>query len=120
VPSIQQANGRGTRRLYALDDLVQLQFIHQLKHHGCSTQKIHAAITTLRTVMDDTDPLKSAVLVYSKTTLLALCKTKAGERILLDALSTGRQQVMGIVLESLEEETRHLAAHLANGVLTLA
>ena len=31
-------------------------------------------------------------------------KTKEGERILLDTLSAGRQQVMGIVLEMLMEE----------------
>jgi hypothetical protein len=56
--------------------------------------------------MDDPHPLKTAILVDGKGTLLALCKTRAGERILLDTLSAGNQQVMWIVLEVLAEETR--------------
>src|ERR1700693_1567336 len=85
VPGIQQSHGPGTRKLYSLDDLVQLQFIRQLKHYGWSTQKIKQAIDTLRDVMNDPDPLKHAILVHGKNTLFALCKTKEGERIALDA-----------------------------------
>jgi DNA-binding transcriptional MerR regulator len=116
APSLQQSHGPGTRRLYSLDDLIQLRFIRQVKRHGWSTQKIRTAIRTLRAVMEDPDPLKNAVLVHSKGTLLALCKTKEGERILIDALSAGGQQVMGIVLETLEEETRRVAARFAHEV----
>lgn len=105
VPSVQQSHGPGSRRLYAIEDLVQLNFIRQLKRHGWSTQKIREAIVRLREVMGDPNPLKSAMLFDGKGTMLALCKTKEGERILLDALSTGGQLVMGIVLEMLIEET---------------
>ena len=106
VPSVQQSHGSGSRRLYAIEDLVQLNFIRQLKRHGWSTQKIREAIVRLREVMSDPNPLKSAMLFDGKGTMLALCKTKEGERILLDALSTGGQLVMGIVLEMLIEETQ--------------
>ena len=109
VPSIQQSNGPGSRRLYSFDDLLQLRFIRQLKHHGWSTQKIRIAIKTLRTIMNDPDPLKNAVVFHGKGTILALCKTKAGERILLDALNTGGQQVMWMVLETLTEEIQQVA-----------
>ena len=105
VPSVQQSHGSGSRRLYAIEDLVQLNFIRQLKRHGWSTQKIREAIVRLREIMGDPNPLKSAMLFDGKGTMLALCKTKEGERILLDALSTGGQLVMGIVLEMLIEET---------------
>ena len=105
VPSVQQSHGSGSRRLYAIEDLVQLNFIRQLKLHGWSTQKIREAIVRLREIMGDPNPLKSAMLFDGKGTMLALCKTKEGERILLDALSTGGQLVMGIVLEMLIEET---------------
>jgi DNA-binding transcriptional MerR regulator len=105
VPSVQQSHGSGSRRLYGIEDLVQLNFIRQLKRHGWSTQKIREAIVRLREVMSDPNPLKSAMLFDGKGTMLALCKTKEGERILLDALSTGGQLVMGIVLEMLIEET---------------
>src|SRR6266581_85415 len=108
IPSIRQSHGPGSRRLYAIEDLVQLNFIRQLKLHGWSTQKIREAIVRLREVMGDPNPLKSAMLFDGRGTMLAICKTKEGERILLDALSTGGQLVMGIVLEVLSEETRHV------------
>jgi len=112
VPSIQRSRGPGTRKLYGIEDLIQLQFIRRLKHYGWSTQKIRAAINTLRTVIDDPDPLRNAVLIHGRATIIALCKTRQGERILLDALSVGGQQVMGIVLEMLIEEAHQLEAYL--------
>ena len=44
--------------------------------------------------------------------LIALCKTKEGERIAIDALSVGGQQVMGIVVEMLIEEAYHLTTDI--------
>ncbi|HYT36906.1 MAG TPA: MerR family transcriptional regulator [Ktedonobacteraceae bacterium] len=114
VPSIQQSHGPGTRRIYSIEDLVHLQFIRQLKRYGWSTRKIRKAINTLRVVMNDPNPLKNAVLVHGKGTLIALCKTKEGESILLDALSTAGQQVMGIVLEMLIEEAQQIAGSIDN------
>ncbi len=114
VPSIQQSHGPGTHRLYSVEDLIQLQFIRQLRHFGWSLQKIRIAIDTLRDVMSDPNPLKHAVLIHDKTTIIALCKTKEGERILFDTLSAGRQQVMGIVLEMLMEEAIQTMASIDN------
>jgi DNA-binding transcriptional MerR regulator len=114
VPSIQQSHGPGTRKLYSVDDLIQLQFIRQLKHNGWSTLKIGKAVKILRTVMNDPDPLKNAVLVHGKGFIVALCKTKEGERIILDALNAGGQQVMGIVLEMLIEEAHQIAECIEN------
>src|SRR4051794_28574816 len=78
VPSIQQSHGPGTRRRYSIEDLIKLQVVKRLKGHGRSTHKLRNAINTLKTVMDDPDPLKRAILVHSKGTLIALCKTKEG------------------------------------------
>ena len=44
--------------------------------------------------------------------LIALCKTKEGERIAIDALSVGGQQVMGIVVEMLIEEAYQLTTEI--------
>jgi DNA-binding transcriptional MerR regulator len=110
VPGEQQSHGPGTRRLYSVDDLVQLQFIRQLKNYGWSTRKIGQAIKTLREVMNVSDPLKYAILVHGKNMLIALCKTKEGERVAIDALSIGGQQVMRVVVEMLIEEAYQLAA----------
>lgn len=109
VPSVQRSNGPGTRKLYSIDDLVQLQFIRHLKNQGWSTRKIGQAIKILREIMQDPNPLKHAILIHGKSTLIALCKTREGERIAIDALSTGGQQVMGIVLEMLMEEAQQIA-----------
>jgi DNA-binding transcriptional MerR regulator len=107
VPSIEQAHGQGTRKRYAVDDLVPLLCIRRLKQAGWSTQKIRKALTILRDVLADTDPLRKAVVVDGKGTILAIYKTKAGERVVLDTLSIGGQQVLEIILETVMEETRH-------------
>ena len=105
VPSVQQAYGSGTRRRYSPDDLLQLRFVRQLTEHGWSVQKIREAINKLREVMDDPNVLQRAILVHGVQTILAICKTKEGERILLDCLDSGGQQVMWIYLWTLQEET---------------
>ncbi len=104
TPSIQQGHGSGNRRRYNFEDLLQLRFIRQLKNHGWSTQKIREAIVKLREVMDDPQVLQRAILIHSARTILAICKTKDGERILLDCLDAGGQQVMWIYLWALQEE----------------
>jgi DNA-binding transcriptional MerR regulator len=109
VPSVQKARGSGTRKKYSLDDLVILQFIRQLSNNGWSIQKIRSAILTLREVQDDPNPLRSAILVHSGGTILAVCKNKQGERILIDTLKPHGQQVMSIVLDLLRTEVQEAA-----------
>src|SRR6266567_9125884 len=106
MPSFQQAHGSGSRRLYTVEDLVQLNIVRQLKKYSWSTQKIHKAIETLKDIMNDGNPLRNAILVHGKGTIFALSKTREGERILIDALSTTGQQVMSFVLETLLEEIK--------------
>jgi len=106
MPSFQQAHGSGSRRLYTIEDLVKLNIVRQLKKHDWSTQKIHKAIETLKEIMNDTNPLRNAILVHGKGTIFALSKTREGERIMIDALSTTGQQVMSFVLETLLEEIK--------------
>jgi hypothetical protein len=62
--------------------------------------------------MNISDPLKYAILVNGKNMLIALCKTKEGERIAIDALSVGGQQVMGIVIEMLVKEAYQLTSEM--------
>ena len=115
-PSVQPSSGPGTRRLYSFDDLIQLHLLQRLKEFGWSMQKIRHAITNLQVVMGDDDPLKSAMLAGGKQNILALYKTKEGERHLVEALAAGGQQVLSFALETLEEETRaSLARFASNG-----
>ena len=112
IPSGRTACGQGTRNLYTSFDIVQLLSLKKLKCYHWSTQKIQKAVTMLRSVMQDENPLKQSFLVADGKSMLAVCKTKAGERILLDAFAEGGQQVMIIVLEIMEEETRQAIERL--------
>lgn len=47
-PSVQLAEGRGTRRLYSYTDLVQLKVVKDLQGHGLSLQKIRRCLHYLR------------------------------------------------------------------------
>jgi hypothetical protein len=60
--------------------------------------------------MNDTNPLRNAILIHGKGTIFALSKTRTGERILIDALSTTGQQVMSFVLETLLEEIKSMTS----------
>jgi DNA-binding transcriptional MerR regulator len=108
VPSLQQAHGSGTRKRYSFDDVIQLRSLRKLLCRRWSTQKLNQAISMLRVVMQDPNPLRYASLIDDKNTLLAVYKTREGERILLDALCSGGQQVMSLVIETVEEEARQL------------
>lgn len=106
VPSAQQSRGPGTRKLYTFEDIIQLRSLKRLKCYRWSTQKIRKAVTMLREVMHDDNPLRRSVLFADAKTMIAVCKTRAGEQILLDAMTMGGQQMLGIVLETLSEETQ--------------
>lgn len=118
IPSVQQSSGSGTRRRYSFDDLLQLRFIKQLKSRGWSVQKIREAITKLREIMDDPQILQRAIPIDGTRTILAICKSKEGERILLDCLDPGGQQVMWIYLWALQEETLLAAIHIQEEAFT--
>lgn len=112
VTPIQPACGRGSSRKYGFDDIVQLRFVRRLKQKRWSTQKIRAAMVTLRGVMRDPNPLKNALIIEEPGIFIALFKTQQGRQGLVEALNAGGQQVLEIVLETLMEETRLELAQL--------
>lgn len=112
VSPVQPSRGRGSQRKYALNDLVQLRFVSRLKQKHWSTQKVRAAMVTLRVVMRDPDPLKNAIIIEEPGVFVVLFKTQQGRQVLVEAFKAGGQQVMDIVLETLMEETRLELAQL--------
>ncbi len=116
-PSVRKAEGRGTRRLYSIDDLLQLHFILHLKKHKYSVQKIRKALISLRRFLDTSE---QAVLIDGKGSILALYRNKSGQPILVDTSNPGGQQVLTIVLETLIEQTLNVAQQFANKVETHA
>ncbi len=110
VPTGRQARGRGTSHRYTLEDLKQLLYLSKIKQYGISTQSIGKALQAYRDCMGLRASDSSPVLLSCKDTILALCKSKAGERVVLDLRAPGGQQIMPIVLETLQEEIQRLAS----------
>ena len=53
APSIQEAKGSGTQRLYSFNDLLQLKVVKNLTDAGASLQKVRQAIDYVRENLDD-------------------------------------------------------------------
>ena len=49
TPSVQEAQGSGSQRLYSFDDVVQLRVVKRLLDTGVSLQRVRMAIDELRT-----------------------------------------------------------------------
>jgi len=53
IPSVQEARGSGTQRLYSFNDLLQLKVIKSLTDAGASLQKVRQAIDYVRDHLAD-------------------------------------------------------------------
>ncbi len=53
VPSLQEAKGSGTQRLYSFNDLLQLKVVKSLTDAGASLQKVRQAIDYVRDHLAD-------------------------------------------------------------------
>jgi DNA-binding transcriptional MerR regulator len=53
IPTLQQAAGSGTQRLYSFNDLLQLKVIKSLTDAGASLQKVRQAISYVRENLAD-------------------------------------------------------------------
>jgi DNA-binding transcriptional MerR regulator len=56
-PHGRAAQGRGSRRLYTILDILQLKLIRRLREAGLSLQKIRQALVNLSDLADDPAPL---------------------------------------------------------------
>lgn len=90
-PSIQDAGGSGTHRLYSFQDLVQLRVIKQLLDTGISLQKIRQATEFLQ---DMKAPATGTTLVSDGTRVYA----EVSPDVMLDLLANG-QGVFAIAVD---------------------
>jgi len=63
VPSISDANGTGTERKYAFDDLVALRVARELRQAGISTQALRRVVKFLQLKRGPRNPLAESRLV---------------------------------------------------------
>lgn len=91
VPSIRDASGSGTQRLYSFRDLVVLKVVKRLLDAGVSLQNIRKAIDTLRSY--GADDLAAITLISDGTTVY---ECRSPEEV-VDLLQGG-QGVFGIAI----------------------
>lgn len=71
TPSLQDASGSGTQRVYSFTDLVQLKMIRRLKDAGMSLPKIRTAMDTLRRHLGTDHNLADVTIVSEGDTIYA-------------------------------------------------
>lgn len=106
-PSLREASGSGSQRLYSFQDVVQLKVVKRLLDAGMSLKKIRKAMEILRREIDSDDPLRDVTLLSDGTTIYA---ARSATEV-MDVLRRG-QGVFGIavgpVQKELEGEIREL------------
>lgn len=91
TPSIQPAQGSGSQRLYAFEDLVELKLIKKLLDAGVSLHRVRAAIDYLRSLGEDV----AGVTLVSDGNSIYACHS---ENEVVDVLRQG-QGVFGIAID---------------------
>jgi DNA-binding transcriptional MerR regulator len=98
VPSISDANGTGTERKYAFDDLVALRVARELRQAGISTQALRRVVQFLKVKRGQRNPLAESrlVVVGSDVQMVNGCKelesllNRPGQAVFAFMLDLGR------------------------------
>ncbi|MBW3577962.1 MAG: MerR family transcriptional regulator [Actinobacteria bacterium] len=98
VPSVRQARGSGSQRLYSFDDLVELRVIKRLLDTGVSLQRVREAVEELRSRGQTP---ADVTLLSDGSTVYALDDNQQ----VIDLLARG-QGVFAIALGPVVEELR--------------
>lgn len=104
-PSISDAAGKGSVRLYSFNDMVQLKIAKTLMDNGISLQKIRKAIHYLKKNMPEIDkPLSEMRFLTDGETIFVLTKDK---KKIIDTLKSGQlvfSLALGEIMETLKGE----------------
>jgi len=102
-PSVSEASGYGSFRLYSFNDLIQLKVAKTLMDKGISLQKIRKAITYLKKNMPEIErPLAELSFLTDGETIFVLTKDR---KTIIDTLKNG-QLVFSIALGKIIEELK--------------
>lgn len=105
VPSVRDASGSGTQRLYSFRDIVVLKVVKRLLDAGVSLQNIRKAIETLR--QSGEEDLAGITLISDGTTVY---ECRSAEEV-VDLLQGG-QGVFGIAISGAFKEIQGSLAQL--------
>lgn len=98
-PSLQEAHGSGSQRLYSFADIVQLKVVKRLLDAGMSLKRIRSAVEILRQQLASSRPLADVTLLSDGATIYAA--RNADE--LVDVFRRG-QGVFGIAIGPVQAE----------------
>jgi DNA-binding transcriptional MerR regulator len=99
TPSIQDAHGSGSQRLYSFTDVIQLKVIKRLLDAGMSLKKIRQAMLILRDQLRSEQPLRDVTLLSDGQTIFAAHSSAE----VVDVFRRG-QGVFGIAVGPVQEE----------------
>jgi predicted RNase H-like HicB family nuclease len=109
-PSVQEAGGRGTNRLYSFADLVQLTVVKSLIDQGISLQKIRKSINYLKKNFPQIEkPLARLKFLTNGKTIFVLTSDK---KEILDTLAEGQLVLsiaLGQIIENLKGEVESIS-----------
>ena len=109
-PSIREAAGYGTTRLYSFEDLVQLKVVKTLMDSGISLQKVRKAVIYLKKNFPDAKkPLAEMKFLTDGETIFVLTKDR---REILDALKRG-QMVFSLAIGDIIERLKGQVAKIS-------
>ena len=111
-PSLQEAKGTGSARLYAFVDLIQMRVAKTLREQGISLQKIRQCLTYLKKHAPEVEkPLAQLRLLTDGESIFVLTKDP---KVMLDTLRGG-QFVFSLALEEIVSEVRGKVEELGSG-----
>jgi predicted RNase H-like HicB family nuclease len=109
-PSVKEATGYGSGRLYSFVDLVQLKVAKALKDKGVSLQKIRRSITFIKKNFPDVEkPLSEMRFLTDGDTIFVLTKEN---KAILDTLAKGQivfALALGEIIENLKGEVKNIS-----------
>ncbi len=104
-PSVSEASGYGSVRLYSFNDLIQLRVAKTLMDKGISLQKLRKAINYLKKNMPEIEkPLSELRFLTDGETIFVLTKDK---KMIIDTLKSGQlvfSIALGEIIEGLKSE----------------
>ena len=104
-PSVSEATGYGSVRLYSFNDLIQLRVAKTLMDKGISLQKIRKSITYLKKNMPEVEkPFAEMKFLTDGETIFVLTNNN---KVIIDTLKSGQLVLsiaLGEIVESLKGE----------------
>jgi predicted RNase H-like HicB family nuclease len=108
-PSVREASGYGSVRLYSFTDLIQFRVAKFLRDQGLSLQKIRKSLNYLRKHLPEVEiPLAQLRFLTDGETIFVLTNK---EKVIMDTLKRG-QYILAIAIEELINELKGMTSKM--------